>query len=203
MWEQIRANKRKSAVLVVAVAAVLFGLGYFGAEAFVPGAGLVGLAVAFVIWLVLSTISYFGGDNIFLALAGARKIEKQDLPVLYNVVEEMTIASGLAKMPDVYVVDDPSPNAFATGRTPDRAAVAVTAGLLRACNRDELQGVVAHEIGHVKNRDTLLMLMAGVIGQYWTMVPPAETCSTLKQGTFPQSGIAAIACPVTSTVKPR
>jgi len=163
MWEQIRANKRRSAALIVLVAGVLFALGYTMAELFVPGAGLVGLAIAFGVWLILSLISYFSGDGIFLALAGARKIKKEDLPVLYNVVEEMTIASGLHKMPDVYIVDDRAPNAFATGRTPDKAAVAVTAGLLRMCDRDELQGVVAHEIGHIKNRDTLLMLMAGVM----------------------------------------
>lgn len=150
-------------MLVVAVAAILFAIGYFGAEAVAPGAGLVGLAVAFIIWLVLSIVSYYQGDNIFLALAGAHKIEKKDVPVLYNVVEEMTIASGLGKMPAVYVVDDSAPNAFATGRNLDHAAVAVTSGLLRTCNRDELQGVLAHEIGHIKNRDTLLMLMAGIM----------------------------------------
>ncbi len=163
MWEQIRANRRKSSLLVVAVAAVLFAVGYFGAEAAAPGAGLVGLGIAFIIWITLALISYFGGDNIFLTLAGARKIEKKDLPVLYNVVEEMTIASGLAKVPAVYIVDDRAPNAFATGRDLDHAAVAVTTGLLQVCNRDELQGVVAHEMGHIKNRDTLLMLMAGVM----------------------------------------
>jgi len=163
MWEQIRANKRKSALLVVLMAGVLFGLGYLLAEAFIPGAGLAGLLVAFVIWLVLCLISYYAGDGIFMAVAGARKIQKADLPVLFNVVEEMTIASGLKKMPDIYIIDDRSPNAFATGRRPDKAAIAVTAGLLRVCNRDELQGVVAHELAHVKNRDTLLMLMAGVL----------------------------------------
>jgi len=79
------------------------------------------------------------------------------------VVEEMTIASGLGKMPRIFVIDDPSPNAFATGRSPDNAAVAVTSGLLRACTRDELQGVIAHELGHIKNRDILLMMVAGIM----------------------------------------
>jgi len=163
MWEQIRSNKMKSAFLVVGVAAFLFALGYFLAELFAPGMGLAGLATAFVLWIVLTLVSYFGGDKIFLTMAGARKIEKQDLPQLYNVVEEMTIASGLKKMPDIYVIDDRAPNAFATGRNPDRAAVAVTSGLLKLCNRDELQGVVAHEIGHIQNRDILLMLIAGAM----------------------------------------
>ena len=163
MWEQIRSNRRKSMLLVFAMAAVLFALGWSVAEALAPGAGPAGLAIALIVWCVLVAISYFGGDTIFLGIAGARRIEKKDLPVLYNVVEEMTIAAGLPKMPAVYIIDDPAPNAFATGRTPDRAAVAVTAGLLQMCSRDELQGVIAHEMGHVRNRDTLLMLMAGVM----------------------------------------
>ena len=163
MWEQIRSNQRRSFLLVALMATVLFTAGYFIAEAFVPRAGLVGLLIAGGLWLCLLLVSYYQGDNIFLSIAGARKIDHDDLPVLHNVVEEMTIASGLAKMPQVYIIDDPTPNAFATGRTPDRAAVAVTSGLLQMCNRDELQGVVAHEMGHIKNRDTLLMLMAGVM----------------------------------------
>ena len=163
MWEQIRSNKMKSALLVEGVAACLFALGYFLAELVAPGMGLGGLAIAFVIWIALALISYFQGDKIFLAMAGARKVEKRDLPQLYNVVEEMTIASGLKKMPDIYVIDDRAPNAFATGRDPDRAAVAVTSGLLKLCDRDELQGVVAHEMGHIQNRDILLMLIAGTM----------------------------------------
>ena len=95
MWEQIRSNKMKSALLVVGVAACLFALGYFLAELFAPGMGLGGLAIAFVVWIALALISYFQGDKIFLAMAGARKVEKRDLPQLHNVVEEMTIASGL------------------------------------------------------------------------------------------------------------
>ncbi len=93
MWEQIRSNRRRSVVLVAGMAAMLFAVGYFGAEAIQPRAGLIGLAGALVLWVVLLTISYYGGDNIFLSVAGARKIEKKDLPMLHNVVEEMTIAS--------------------------------------------------------------------------------------------------------------
>ena len=155
MWEQIRSNRIKSAFLVLVAAAVLFALGYFLAEAFAPGGGLIGLGIAFVVWLLMALTAYYQGNKIFLAMAGARKIEKKDLPQLYNVVEEMTIASGLPKIPDVYVIDSRAPNAFATGRDPNNAAVAVTSGLLRACNRDELQGVIAHEIGHVQNRSCL------------------------------------------------
>ncbi|MFO7652598.1 MAG: M48 family metallopeptidase [Candidatus Krumholzibacteriia bacterium] len=168
MFEQIAANKRRSVVLVVGMALLLFALGWFGGAALAGGdgtgaGGYVGLFLAAVIWLVLTLVAYFQGDQVFLRIAGARRIEKEDLPVLWNVVEEMTIASGLGRMPAVYVIDDPAPNAFATGRKPENAAVAVTSGLLRALSRDELQGVVAHEIGHIRNRDILLMLYAGVL----------------------------------------
>jgi len=162
-WEQIRANQRKTAALVVAMAALLFVLGYVGGEAIVPGGGPAGLGIAFLVWMVLSLVSYFSGDDILLALSGARRIRKEDHPRLWNVVEEMKIASGAARMPDIYIIDDPSPNAFAAGRSPEHAAVAVTSGLLNMCNRDELQGVVAHEMAHIQNRDALLMIVIGVM----------------------------------------
>ena len=92
-----------------------------------------------------------------------RQIQKQDHPQLFNVVEEMTIAAQLPKMPRVYIVDDPAPNAFAVGRNPDKASVAVTIGLLRMMNRSELQGVIAHELAHIKNRDVALMTTAGIM----------------------------------------
>jgi len=163
VWELIRANQRRAATLVVVMAALLFLIGYTLGEALAPGAGLAGLFVAFVVWIVLTLVSYFQGDSIFLALAGARRIQKNDNPQLFDVVEEMTIAAGLPKLPDIYVVDEAAPNAFATGRDPQHAAVAVTAGLLETLNRDELQGVIAHELGHVKNRDVLYMMMVGVM----------------------------------------
>ena len=166
MYEQIAANKRKSATLVVVMAVLLLALGYAAGEYFGgvgSGGGYIGLVIAFGVWLIMTLVAYYQGDQVFLHLSKARKIQKKDLPVLWNVVEEMTIASGLGKMPAVYVIDDPAPNAFATGRKTETAAVAVTSGLLRICNRDELQGVIAHEIGHIRNRDILLMLYAGVL----------------------------------------
>ena len=98
-----------------------------------------------------------------LSMARARKIGPDDAPQLYNVVEEMKIASGLPKMPDVYIIDDPAPNAFATGRSPEKASVAITTGLLQRLNRDELQGVIGHEMSHIKNRDVLLMSICSVM----------------------------------------
>lgn len=162
MFEQIRANKRKSIFMVLAMAALLLTLGWFMGEGYL-GSGTFGLVAAFIVWIILTLISYNNGDNIFLSISGARKIKYDDHPVLFNIVEEMRLASGLPKMPDIYIIDEASPNAFATGRNPEKASVAVTAGLLETLNRSELQGVIAHELGHIKNRDILYMMMMGVM----------------------------------------
>jgi len=141
---------------------VLALLGYFLGLYF-TGSGFGGLFIALMIWAIMSLIGYFQGDSILLATSRARKINPDDLPRLYNVVEEMKIASGLEKMPDIYIVDDPAMNAFATGRDPKKASVAVTSGLLQKLNRDELQGVIGHEMAHVRNRDVLLMALCAVL----------------------------------------
>jgi heat shock protein HtpX len=164
MWELIRANKRNSIVLMVLMALVLLilgfviGLGFFG-----PEGGFFGLIIATAIWLILTLISFSSGDQILLAASKARPITHDDHPQLFNVVEEMKIAAGLPAMPKVYIISDPAPNAFATGRSPQTASVAVTAGLLGRLNRDELQGVVAHEISHILNRDILYVTLAGIM----------------------------------------
>ncbi len=183
MWELIRANRRRSAVLMLGMLALLLALGFLIGSAvapslaatehtrghtqlhyvFDPTAGLIGVAVAAFLWLFQATLAYFQGDSILLAVSRARQIEKADHPQLYNVVEEMTIAASLPKMPGVYVIEDMSMNAFATGRSPERASVAVTAGLLANANRDQLQGVIAHEISHIVHRDVLFMTLAGVM----------------------------------------
>jgi heat shock protein HtpX len=165
MWEQIRSNERRS-LLVLAVMGML--LVATGAALGVmltgdPEAALLGAGGALALWLLLWAITVTGGDQLLLGMAGAREIEKKDHPQLFNVVEEMTIAASLPKLPRVFLVDDPSPNAFAAGRDPAKAAVAVTTGLLALLDRDELQGVVAHEIGHIKNRDVKLMTTAGIM----------------------------------------
>jgi len=162
MWEQVRSNRIRSVVLVGMMAALLLVVGYLLGEAFL-GNPIGGLIIALAILLVLNLVAFFQGDNIMLAISGARKITRDDHPRLYNIVEEMKIASGLERMPDVYIIDDPAMNAFATGRDANHASVAVTAGLLQALNRDELQGVVGHEIAHIKNRDVLLMSLCGVL----------------------------------------
>ncbi|MFH0941971.1 MAG: M48 family metallopeptidase [Chloroflexota bacterium] len=162
MWEQIRSNRIRSVILVAGMGALLLLLGYFLGLTFLgnPAAGIV---IALLLWAVMNLVAYFQGDSILLAVSGARKITRDDHPRLYNIAEEMKIASGLEKMPDIYIIDDPAPNAFAAGRSPQKASLAVTSGLLEKLNRDELQGVVGHEISHIKNRDVMLMSLAGVI----------------------------------------
>jgi heat shock protein HtpX len=162
MWEQIRANRVRSITLVILLGTVLLALGWFLGMAIADN-GFGGLVIALIVWGFLNLIAYFQGDSILLGVAGARKIKPEDHPRLYNVVEEMKIASGLGKMPDVYIIDDPALNAFATGRDENHASVAITSGLLQKLNRDELQGVIGHEISHIKNRDVLLMSMCSVL----------------------------------------
>ncbi len=162
MWEQIRSNQIRSTVLVIGMGLLLLLIGYFLGLAFFDD-GIPGLVVAFIVWGFMYLIAAFQGDSILLAVAGARKISREDNPRLYNIVEEMKIASGLEKMPDIYIIDDPALNAFATGRDPKHASVAITSGLLKKLNRDELQGVIGHEISHVQNRDVRLMAIAAVM----------------------------------------
>ncbi len=161
MFAVIRANQRKSIVLIVLMGLVLALMGYGVGTALDPSLGLPGLAGAGVIWLILLMVSFAGGEGLLMAQAGGREIERADAPQLFNLVEEMQIASGLAATPKIYLIDTPTPNAFAVGRNERRAALGFTTGLIARLNRDELQGVVAHEIAHIKNRDTLFMTLAG------------------------------------------
>ncbi len=163
MWDIIQSNRRKSTLLIFIMAAVLMAMGYaIGFTVEPGGGGLLGVGVALLIWIVLMLVNLAGGEKILLASAGAREVTHDDAPQLYNIVEEMKIASSLPAMPKVYIIDNAVPNAFAVGLKPERAAVAVTSGLMARLNRDELQGVVAHELGHIRNRDTLFMTLAGV-----------------------------------------
>jgi len=163
MFQQIESNKRMSAVLVIVVTALLIVLGWVIGAAF-GAPWYTAVPAALVVAVAYGCLSYYAGGKMILALSKARKIDKPDNPQLFNVVEEMAIAAGVP-MPEVYVIDDPAPNAFATGRKPEEAAIAVTTGLLEKLNRDELQGVIAHEMSHIRNYDILFMtLMAALVG---------------------------------------
>jgi heat shock protein HtpX len=164
MWEAIRANTRRSRLLIGLMGGMLVLMGYLiGAVVMGPEGGIPGAVMALVVWLVMLLAALAGGEQLVLMTARAREIKKEDYPRLWNVVEEMTIASGLGKMPKIYIIDNDMPNAFATGRKPESSCVAVTTGLLKRLNRDELQGVVAHEIAHVRNLDVRFMTIAAVM----------------------------------------
>lgn len=130
------------------------------------GGGLTGIVIGFTVALIMSLVSFFSGDQVILSSVGAYKATRERHSQLINVVEELTMASGLP-MPKVYIVPDPSPNAFAAGRDPEHSIVAVNEGLLRILNREELQGVIAHELSHIQNRDilyaTIVAVMLGMI----------------------------------------
>jgi len=164
MWELIRANKRNSIILMVTMAVVLLLLGYIiGMAALGPKGGLFGLIIATAFYLLLALVSFASGDQILLAASKARPVTHDVHPQLFNIVEEMKIAAALPAMPKIYIINDPAPNAFATGRNSQSASVAVTAGLLARLNRDELQGVVAHEVSHILHRDILFVTLAGIM----------------------------------------
>jgi len=149
-------------VLTIVMGVVLVLIGYFLGLYFF-NSPIAGLVIAALVWAILALVGYFQADSILLGMSGAKKINRDDHPRLYNVVEEMKIASGLEKVPDIYIIDDPALNAFATGRDPNKASVAITSGLLQKLNRDELQGVIGHEMSHIKNRDVLLMAMCSIL----------------------------------------
>lgn len=164
MWELIQANRRKSLILFFSLGLTLLLLGYLFGSTYIPDAGgFIGIFFALIIWGILSLISYFSGSKILLAVSGAKEVTKEVHPQLFNIVEEMKISASLPAMPKVYIINDLAPNAFATGMKPENSAVAVTAGLLARLNRDELQGVVAHEVSHIVNRDVMFMTFAGIM----------------------------------------
>ncbi|MBI4599243.1 zinc metalloprotease HtpX [Candidatus Uhrbacteria bacterium] len=164
MYSEITANKRKTFGLMAAFILLVLGLGWALGEYFGSPSG--GLIAAGVVAAVMNLIGYFQGDKVALAASGAKPIERRDNPQLYTLVENLAIASGLPT-PKVYVIADPSPNAFATGRDPSHASVAVTTGLLEIMDRAELEGVLAHEMSHVKNYDirvmTIVVVLVGTI----------------------------------------
>ncbi len=164
MWELIAANQRRSLLLFAGMATVLVLLGYLIGEVTIgQGGGFIGIIVAVAVWVIMSAASVFGGPDIVLRMSHAKEVTPDVHPQLFNVVDEMKIAAGLPAMPRVYIIDEKSPNAFATGLRPEDSSIVVTAGLLTQLNRDELQGVVAHETSHILNRDVQFLTTASIM----------------------------------------
>ena len=163
MYEQIASNKRKTVLLVLG-ALVLFGAVGYAIGYLYASAGWVGLAIAVGIAAAMAIVSYLSGDRLVLASAHARAVTPEEEPRLHNIVEGLAIAAGVPK-PAVYVVPEQAPNAFATGRDPEHSSIAVTQGLLDMMNRVELEGVIAHEMSHVRDRDILVgTVVATLVG---------------------------------------
>jgi heat shock protein HtpX len=165
MYEQIRRNRRASWLLMGLVVTLLAALGFVIGAAVVGGTsgglGLLGVfGIAAIAWSILG---YYSGDKMVLAVSGAHQVTHEEEPQLFNVVEEMTIAAGLPHAPAVFVIEEPTPNAFATGRDPQHASVAVTRGMMQMLDRDELQGVIAHEMSHIRNYDIRFATLVGIL----------------------------------------
>jgi len=164
MYNEITKNKRKTVLLIAIFAVVIILLGWaFGMYWGDPNIGIV---IATIVATIMVLIGYYKGDKVSLLTAGAKKATREDNFKLYTYVENLSIAAGVP-MPKVYIIDDTSPNAFATGRDPEHASIAVTTGLLKVLERTELEGVLAHELSHIKNFDirvmTLVVVLVGVI----------------------------------------
>ena len=152
IYEQIDRNKRKTYLIFFIFFLILAALGSFIGAYFFDNI-YSGIVVAVIIAVVYTLITYFQSTSIVMQMNGAKKFNSaKDAPDLWHIVEDLTMVADIP-MPEIYIIDDPSPNAFATGRDPEHSAVAVTSGLYKMMNREELEGVLAHEISHVRNYD--------------------------------------------------
>lgn len=160
-YTHMGTNKRKSAFLVLTFVILVAALGWLIGEAWLDeGIGFLGIFG--VVAIVYSLVAYYAGDRMVLAVSGAKQIHKPNDPELWNVIEELCIAGGLP-IPKIYVINDTAPNAFATGRDPEHGIVAITTGLREKLDRDELQGVMAHELSHIRFYDIRLQTLIGVL----------------------------------------
>jgi len=162
IYSAVSANRWRTVALVGVFMALVSLIGYFGGEYFTPGGGLFVLPGALALSGVTAAGSYFAGDKLVLAQSQAKPIEPNESPQLENIVETLAIGLGIDP-PKLYVIEDTAPNAFATGRDPKHASIAVTRGLLAKLDRTELEGVIAHEMSHIVNRDIRVMLLVTVL----------------------------------------
>jgi heat shock protein HtpX len=163
-YAQQAANRRNSVLLALVVVVLLGVLGFAIGYAITgdPAGAALSVGIAVAIGFLASLGSYFAGDKLVLAASGAKEVDETTAPQLINVVREMTIAANVP-LPKVYIIDDTAPNAFATGRDPKHASIAITKGLLQKLDREELQGVIGHELSHVRNLDIRFSLLVGVM----------------------------------------
>jgi len=162
IYDAVAANRWRTAALITVFTGLLIALGYVVGEVFAPGGGVAMVPAALGLSGVSATASYFAGDKLVLAQSQARELAAGEETQLRNIVETLSIGLGIPP-PRIYVIDDTSPNAFATGRDPKHASIAVTRGLIDKLDRTELEGVIAHELSHVGNHDIRVMLLVTVL----------------------------------------
>jgi heat shock protein HtpX len=162
IYEAASANRWRTVLLVVVFTALVVVLAYFVGEYFAPGGGIAALPFALAISTGSALVSYFAGDKLILAQSQAQELGPSEEPQLRNIVEALALGLGIPT-PKIYVIEDSAPNAFATGRDPQHASIAVTRGLLDKLDRTELEGVIAHELSHVGNRDIRVMVLVVVL----------------------------------------
>ncbi len=160
IFGRIASNKRRTFFLFFLYAVLFVGIGYFAG--IYIGDPVVGIVIAVIIFVILFLISFFQGQSVVTSMAGAKEVSKQQEPFLHNTVEALSIAAG-KPMPKIYIIETEVPNAFAAGRNPQNAVIAVTRGLMKRLNRQELEGVLAHEMAHINNYDVLLATVAIVL----------------------------------------
>ena len=160
LYDQISSNKRRSIILVALYFVLIVSLGFVFGKIFATP--LTGMIFAFAFCIIMSLFSFFAGDSMLLAISGARQVTKQENPYLVHTVEGLAIAAGLPT-PKVFMIDDTAINAFATGRDPQHASITVTRGTAEKLDRAELEGVIGHEMSHIKNFDIRLMMLVAVL----------------------------------------
>jgi heat shock protein HtpX len=162
IYDAVAANRWRTLALITVFTGLLIALGYVVGEVFAPGGGVAMVPAALGLSGVSATASYFAGDKLVLAQSQARELAPGEEPQLRNIVETLSIGLGIPP-PRIYLIDDTAPNAFATGRDPKHASIAVTRGLIDKLDRTELEGVIAHELSHVGNHDIRVMLLVTVL----------------------------------------
>ena len=209
MYNQIAANKRKTVFIMVFFIVLIAGLAYlfstfYGGNRNIFYGGLIGS-------VIYALVTYFAGARMSLAVNGAKEIQKSDNPRVWRIVENLAITDGLP-MPKVYIMDDPAPNAFATGRDPKHSAVCVTTGLLDIMTDPELEGVLAHELGHVKNYDIRVSMIAFALTAVISLIADIMLRATFFRSSDDDEGssssplffilgiVAAIAAPIIATL---
>lgn len=160
MYNQITSNKRRTVLLISVFVAILVFLGWIFGE--YTGSGYSGIIAATLFSLLMTMVSYYAGDKLALVSSGAKEIKKEENPYLYRMVENLCITSGMPT-PKIHIIEDLAINAFATGKDPEHSSIAVTRGALEKLQNEELEGVIAHELSHVKNYDIRLMMIVAVL----------------------------------------